>query len=90
MYYGIDLGTTTTLVAEPVIKGSTFDARAIKIRQLGKQGNRIEKEILPSYAYFPEGKDPVVFSNVHLVSHPAGIQTRRVDEVSVVEFAVLG
>ena len=60
MYYGIDLGTTTTLVAEPVIKGSTFDARAIKIRQLGKQGNRIEKEILPSYAYFPEGKDPVV------------------------------
>lgn len=60
MYYGIDLGTTTTLVAEPIIKGSTFDAKALKIPQLGKQGNRIEKEILPSYAYFQEGKDPVV------------------------------
>jgi molecular chaperone DnaK len=60
MYYGIDLGTTTTLIAEPIIKGSSFDARAIKIPQLGKQGNRIEKEILPSYAYFPEGKEPIV------------------------------
>jgi len=60
MYYGIDLGTTTTLVAEPIVKGSSFDARALKISQLNKQGNQIEREILPSYAYFPEGTDPVV------------------------------
>lgn len=60
MYYGIDLGTTTTLVAEPVIKGSTFTGKNLKIRQLNKQKTPIEKEILPSYAYFPDGEEPIV------------------------------
>ncbi|ABK97793.1 Hsp70 family protein [Pelobacter propionicus] len=60
MYYGIDLGTTTTLIAEPDIKGSSYAARQLKIPQQDKAGNSIERDDLPSVAYFPGSEEPVV------------------------------
>lgn len=60
---GIDLGTSTTLIARGY-QGSalnTVDAEVLSISQLDRQGVPISNTILPSLAYFPvDGSEPIL------------------------------
>lgn len=62
MLIGIDLGTSTTLIAKGDI--STYGnpkGNVLEIAQTNKQGESIRSKLLPSVAFFPdEKKEPIV------------------------------
>ena len=61
VFLGIDLGTTTTLVAS-AIEGETgsVTVKVLPIRQNDGRGGQLEIQYLPSVAYFPPDAPPLV------------------------------
>jgi molecular chaperone DnaK len=58
---GIDLGTTTTLVARTIEgPGGAVDIRLLPIEQPDGEGGTVSLSYLPSVAYFPPNGEPLV------------------------------
>jgi molecular chaperone DnaK (HSP70) len=54
VHVGIDLGTTTTLIARAIEGEHSIAVRVLPIRQQDGYGGTVELNYLPSVAYFPE------------------------------------
>ena len=61
-YIGIDLGTTTTLLAVGSVRGtgSSYSASVVKIEQQNSAEEAVRMSTMPSVAYFPEPGRSVV------------------------------
>ena len=56
-YFGIDLGTTTTLIARGELTAHhNYKGTELQIPQKDKIGADIKSKLLPSFAYFPDGQ----------------------------------
>lgn len=58
IFLGIDLGTTTTLVGRAIEGDGAISVKVLPMRQEDRE--RTELSYLPSVAYFPSGRDPLV------------------------------
>lgn len=58
IFLGIDLGTTTTLVGRAIEGDGAISVKVLPMRQEDRE--RTELSYLPSVAYFPPDRDPVV------------------------------
>jgi len=59
VFLGVDLGTTTTLIARAIQGEDSISVKVLPIRQKGRN-SEIEMNYLPSVAYFPPGGAPMV------------------------------
>lgn len=61
VFLGIDLGTTTTLVGRAIEGDGAISVKVLPMRQETRPGgDQIELLYLPSVAYFPPDRDPLV------------------------------
>ncbi|MEJ5350981.1 MAG: Hsp70 family protein [Melioribacteraceae bacterium] len=61
-YFGIDLGTTNSVISYGTIDPNTNQliTRIIKVKMLDKHQDQIEKEKLPSFIYFNNDNTPII------------------------------
>ncbi len=60
IFIGIDLGTSNSSISYLNIQPNSLKPSTISIRQLGREGETIYEELLPSYIYFNEKGQPLV------------------------------
>lgn len=75
LYFGIDLGTTNTVVAWGQLVNGKFISKAVELRVFDEKKSTSREKILPSCVYYRQGENPVVGAYAHRM---ISTQSRRV------------